>query len=92
LPVLAPLLDIGPEPSDGGTHVPRVMSFGKAASERFAVRPGAEAEGLLHMPGGQSGHRLSPWYRTGHAQWLHGVPSPFLPGPEAHRLVLVPPP
>ena len=33
---------------------------GFGASERFAVSPGHEAQAYFHMPGGQSGHPLSP--------------------------------
>jgi penicillin amidase len=42
------------------------------------------------MPGGQSGHPLSPYFRIGYAAWAHGTPTPFLPGPSEHRLTLVP--
>ena len=59
-------------------------------SQRFAVAPGAEDEGYFHMPAGQSGHPLSPWYRAGHDAWVRGEPLPFLPGPTRHLLELVP--
>lgn len=36
------------------------------ASMRMAVAPGREAEGILHMPGGQSGHPMSPFCGAGH--------------------------
>ena len=42
------------------------------------------------MPGGQSGHPLSPYYRAGHEAWVAGEPTPFLPGPAVHRLRLEP--
>jgi penicillin amidase len=42
------------------------------------------------MPGGQSGHPLSPFYRAGHADWVRGRATPFLPGPAAHVLTLEP--
>jgi len=66
-----------------------VSGFG--ASERFAVSPGGEATGILHMPGGQSGHPWSPFYRAGHEAWVRGEPTPFLPGPTQHTLTLHPP-
>lgn len=90
VPALGPLLDTGPHPGDGDRDLPRVQAHGAGASERFAVRPGAEADGYFHMPGGQSGHFLSPHYRAGHEAWRTGAPTPFLPGPDAHRLMLVP--
>jgi len=91
LPALAGFLDMPSEPLPGDWSVPRVQSRSFGASERFSVSPGREAEGYLHMPGGQSGHPLSPFYRAGHADWAEGRPSPFLPGPAAHVLRLTPP-
>jgi len=90
LPVLAPLLDMPDEPLSGAVHMPRVMVTGFGPSERFAVSPGREEDGYFHMPGGQSGHPLSPWYRAGHHAWVEGTPTPFLPGPAGHRLELSP--
>ncbi len=90
VPILSPLLDMPDEPLAGAVHVPRVMVTGFGPSERFAVSPGREEEGYFHMPGGQSGHPLSEWYRAGHAAWVEGAPTPFLPGPAEHRLSLVP--
>ncbi len=74
----------------GDSDVPRVVSPTNGASERFVVSPGHEAEGIFHMPGGQSGHPLSPFYRAGHAAWVHGTIAPFLPGPAVHTLTLQP--
>ncbi len=72
--------------------MPRVQTPSQGASQRFAVTPGREADGYFHMPGGQSGHPMSPHYDAGHAAWVEGRPLPFLPGPERHRLVLSPSP
>jgi len=33
---------------------------------------------------------MSPYYRAGHAAWERGEPTPFLPGPPEHVLVLKP--
>jgi penicillin amidase len=60
------------------------------ASERFVVSPGREDEGIFHMPGGQSGHPRSPFYRAGHEAWVKGEATPFLPGPAQHTLTLTP--
>lgn len=91
LPVLGALLDIEPAPMNGDSWVPRVQRGTQGASQRFAVSPGREDQGYFHMPGGQSGHPLSRWYRAGHDAWLHGEPLPFLPGEARHRLTLRPP-
>ncbi len=90
LPFLARWLDMPAEPLPGDWSTPRVQSPTFGASERFAVSPGLEQEGYLHMPGGQSGHPLSPFYRAGHSAWARGEPTPFLPGPAQHILTLVP--
>jgi len=91
LPWLAWLLDMPPVELPGDHDMPRVQDgviFG--ASERFAVSPGHESEAYLHLPGGQSGHPLSPYYRAGFMQWALGTPLPFLPGPAQHTLTLTP--
>lgn len=90
LPFLARWLDMPRDPLPGDSHMPRVQSPAFGASERFAVAPGAEDRSYLHMPGGQSGHPLSPWYGRGHDDWASGNATPFLPGPAVHRLVLRP--
>ncbi len=74
----------------GDNDMPRIQGPTFGASERFAVSPGHEAEGIFEMPGGQSGHPLSPFYRAGHEAWVRGEPTPFLPGAAIHTLILQP--
>jgi len=90
VPVLSALLDMPATEMPGDWSTPRVQSPVFGASERFAVEPGREQDGYFHMPGGQSGHPLSPFYRAGHEAWVKGDPTPFLPGPAAYVLTLVP--
>jgi len=91
LPLLAGFLDMPTVTVPGGRgDMPRIQGPDFGASERFSVAPGHEEEGYFHMPGGQSGHPLSPFYRAGFAAWAEGKPTPFLPGPAAHSLLLVP--
>ena len=90
VPRLGPLLDMPSEPLPGDEDMPRVQGVAVGPSERFAVSPGREAEGYFDMPGGQSGHPLSPFYRAGHSAWARVEPTPFLPGPAAHLLTLSP--
>jgi penicillin amidase len=66
------------------------MAKNFGASQRMVVAPGHEAEGLAHMPGGQSGHPLSPFWGAGHADWVRGNATPFLPGTARHALTLEP--
>jgi penicillin amidase len=90
LPQLAPWLDMPAVPLPGDSHMPRVQAPTHGASQRMVVSPGREGESILHLPGGQSGHPLSPYYRRGHDDWVQGRPTPFLPGAPEHTLVLRP--
>ena len=91
LPALAGLLDMRVAVVPGGhADMPRVQGVDYGASERFSVSPGHESEGYFHMPGGQSGHPLSPFYRGDFEAWAQGTPTPFLPGTAVHSLELAP--
>jgi penicillin amidase len=90
LPGLAGFLDMPTVELAGDHDMPRVQDGAFGASERFAVSPGHESEGYLLLPGGQSAHPLSPYYRAGFAEWARGEPLPFLPGPTVHTLTLSP--
>jgi penicillin amidase len=90
VPLLSRWLDTEPIALPGDFKMPRVQRPRFGASERFAVSPGREEQGYFHMPGGQSGHPLSPYYRAGHQAWVNGEPLPFLPGPAVHHLTLNP--
>ena len=90
VPQLGRYLDMPPDPLPGEDIMPRVQGPGYGASERFVVSPGREEQGFFHMPTGQSGHPLSPWYRAGHEAWEHGTPTPFLPGVARHTLLFQP--
>lgn len=90
LPWLSPLLDPPRAPQAGDLNLPRVERPSFGASNRTVVSPGREAQGILHMPTGQSGHPLSPYYNAGHEDWLRGRPSAFLPGLAHSRMMLEP--
>jgi penicillin G amidase len=90
VPSLGRFLDVPPTPLPGDSHMPRFQAPASGASERLVVSPGREAEGIFHMPVGQSGHPWSPYYQDGHAAWARGEPTPFLPGPPVHVLTLMP--
>ncbi|WP_313348664.1 penicillin acylase family protein [Stenotrophomonas sp.] len=74
----------------GDRDMPRVQGPAFGASQRMVVSPGHEDQGLIHMPGGQSGHPLSPFWGAGHEDWVQGTPTPFLPGEARYTLVLEP--
>lgn len=83
-------LDMPRAPMPGDSHLPRVQSPTAGASERLTVSPGREAHGYFHMATGQSGNPRSPHYRDGHAAWVNGEPTSFLPGPTVKTLLLQP--
>ena len=89
-PLLARHLRAPSTPQAGDRDMPRVAGPSFGASERFAVSPGREEQGFFTMPGGQSGHPLSPHFLAGHDDWLAGRPAPFLPGATEHTLTLTP--
>ena len=73
----------------GDSFMPRVQHRTSGASERLVVSPGREAQGLFHMPGGQSRAtrcRRTSWRDT--RRGSKGEATPLLPGEERHRLRL----
>jgi penicillin amidase len=89
LPIIGEWLNMPADQLPGDSNLPRAQGPSFGASERFAVSPGDESRGYLHMPAGQSGHPLSEFYRTGHTDWVQGRPSSFLPGDARYKLTLV---
>ncbi|RBA73242.1 penicillin acylase family protein, partial [Xanthomonas oryzae pv. oryzae] len=91
LPALAKRwLCMPPDQLPGDRDMPRVQGPAFGASERMVVSPGHEQDGIVHMPGGQSGHPLSPFWGAGHDDWVHGRPTPFLPTATRYTLQLRP--
>jgi penicillin amidase len=90
VPALRPWLAAPADQLAGDAHMPRVAGPKFGQSERLVVSPGREEEGLYNMPGGQSGHPLSPFFLTGHQAWVDGKPTPLLPGAARYTLRLRP--
>ena len=90
VPLLGRWLNMPHGPLPGDIYVPRVLTPRSGASERLVVSPGHESTGILHMPGGQSGHPLSPHFGDQQRAWIDGTPLPLLPGIGLHTLTLVP--
>ena len=88
--LVARLIDMPADQLPGDSDMPRVQGPSFGQSERLVVAPGHEDEGILTMPGGQSSHPLSPYFRAGHEAWGKGEATPLLPGPAQHTLVLRP--
>lgn len=89
-PFLSPWLNQEGTPLPGDMHTPRASRAGFGASVRMVVSPGREESGIFHMPGGQSGHPLSPHYEDTTDAWIKGEPLPLLPGPAEHTLRILP--
>lgn len=88
VPALGWLLNMPATPMSGDAHMPKVEHRNFGASERMVVAPGREETATLTMPGGQSGHPLSPFYGAGHRAWAEGKTAPLLAGPTLHTLQL----
>jgi len=90
LPVVGRYLRMPADPLAGDGRMPRVARSSFGASQRMVVSPGHEDDGVMQMPGGQAGHRLSPYWGAGHDAWVTGRPTPFRPGAARWTLTLVP--
>jgi penicillin G amidase len=90
IPILGSRLDMPQQPMNGDLYTPSMHWGANAPSERMIVSPGREADGIMHMPTGQSGHPLSPYYSNSHDAWVNGKATPFLPGATEHTLTLTP--
>jgi penicillin amidase len=77
-------------PQSGDGNLPRVAAPAFGQSERLVVSPGHEDRATLTMPGGQSGHPMSPYYGAGHDAWAAGRTAPLLAGEAQHELNLRP--
>jgi penicillin amidase len=90
-PALRSWLSAPADPLPGDSNMPRVAGRSFGQSERMTVSPGREEQGVFNMPGGQSGHPLSPYFLRGHEEWVAGKAMPLLPGAAAHTLRFQPP-
>ncbi len=91
LPLLSSALDMPHQALAGcGGFCVRVTGPDFGASERLVVSPNHLSEGILHMPGGQSGHPLSSFYKDQQAYWVEGLPMSLVTGKSQHKMVLKP--
>ncbi len=92
---LGRFLNMPDAPLPGCPHCVRVVydrQVRHGQSERMVVSPGREADGILHLPGGQSGHPYSPHYRDQFPYWLAGRALPLEGRPAQAVLRLKPVP
>jgi penicillin amidase len=90
VPLLSRWLDMPTIELPGDKDMPRVQAVSFGASMRMVVAPGHEKQGIFELPGGQSGHPMSPYHGDEFMAWAHGKATAFLPGPTEHTLVLEP--
>lgn len=90
LPLLGWLLDMPDDALSGCSYCVRVARPHFGASERLVVSPGHLDAAILHMPGGQSSHPLSSYYRDQERYWVNGLPLPLLAGQTEHQWLLRP--
>ena len=90
VPALSRWLDMPSLPQSGDVNMPHVAAPSFGQSERLVVAPGHEERATLSMPGGQSGHPMSPFSGAGHDDWVAGRPTPLLAGAAQHVLTLAP--
>lgn len=90
LPFVGRWLRMPAAPLAGDAWMPRVTGPAFGASQRMVVSPGQEQDGLMVLPGGQSGHPFSPYWGAGHDAWVEGRALPFLPGRPKWTLTLSP--
>jgi penicillin amidase len=90
VPLLSRFLDRPTMALPGEAHSPRVQGRTFGASERMVISPGNKEQAIFHMPGGQSGHPLSPFYEQGFTDWAIGNPTPLWAREPQYQLILKP--
>lgn len=92
IPVLSNILDMPATRAFGDRYMPAVQGRYFAASQRFIVQPGDEENAILTVPGGQSGHPLSPFYRSGFDDYVSMAHTSLLPGEPLYQIQFTPAP
>ena len=88
IPVIGQWLNMPAVPLNGDGWIPNAQRASSGVSERMVVSPGREEQGILHIPGGQSGNPVSPFYRSDFDNWLEVRANSLLPGETVHTLTL----
>ncbi|MFM9956703.1 MAG: penicillin acylase family protein [Phycisphaerales bacterium] len=90
IPGVRSLLDMPSVPLSGDGLSVRAQTSEFGASQRLVISPGHEESAIAQLPGGQSGHFLSPHYRDQFNAWVRGEPTPLLPGQTVWTMTLTP--
>ncbi len=89
-PWLSGFLDMPTVDGFGDSFMPAVQNGSHGASQRFIVQPGNEGSAILTVPGGQSSHPLSDFYRKGFEDYTQNARTPLLPKQAIHTIVMRP--
>lgn len=90
IPFVGSSLNMPQVPAFGDTFMPAVQKRAFGASQRLFVRPGHLDQAVLTVPGGQSGHPLSPFYKAGFSDYANQRMTPLLPGTLEHTITFMP--
>lgn len=90
IPQLSQFLNMPKAPGFGDSFMPAVQGQSFGASQRFIAQPGHLERAVMAIPGGQSGHPLSPFYRAGFDEYVNGALTPLLPQAISHKIVINP--
>jgi penicillin amidase len=87
---LARFINLPVVESFGDSFMPAVQGQSFGASQRLIVRPGDLDNAILTVPGGQSMHPLSDFFRAGFDEYAAGGNTPLLPQQIQHTLRFTP--
>lgn len=90
IPGISLLLNLPKDSLAGCDFCVRVDSESFGASERLVISPAHWEDGILQIPGGQSGHPLSDHYRDQHPYWVNGRPINLITNQKMRQLKLLP--
>lgn len=90
LPILKSFLNMPSAAGFGDSYMPAVQGASFGASQRFIAQPGHLDKAIMAIPGGQSGHPLSEFYRAGFDDYIKAKPTPLLPQTVTHRITINP--
>ncbi|MGO2074723.1 MAG: penicillin acylase family protein [Pseudoalteromonas sp.] len=90
MPILKSFLNMPSAVGFGDSYMPAVQGTSFGASQRFIAQPGHLDKAIMAIPGGQSGHPFSRFYRAGFDDYIKAKPTPLLPQSVIHRLTIKP--
>ncbi len=90
LSFLADMFNMPEVAAFGDSYTPAVQGKDFGASQRLIVKPGNLTAAILTVPGGQSGHVLSEFYKLGFTDYAEHKSTPLLPGETVYSMQFTP--